>query len=238
MRNLHDVCISLQFKQWWNLKSKNSLWGQFSQDKYCQNINLLSRKLDTRHSLMWKYLMKYKQEAEQHIQWRFKSGSYCFWWDDWLGVGPLVDYSHIDRPGNIKVSPFLQNGQWNEQMIRLYAPPLMVPRILGTHVQFQDGVPDVAIWKLNKNGLFSSSSAWNVIRQKKPKTKINTFIWQRHIPLKISFLLWRAIKYKLPTNERLAEFGVELKNYSCCIRPGMDTMDNIFVEGHFSKHIW
>ncbi|WMV30196.1 hypothetical protein MTR67_023581 [Solanum verrucosum] len=35
VRHLNDVCTSLQIKQWWNFRTKQSLWGQFLKAKYC-----------------------------------------------------------------------------------------------------------------------------------------------------------------------------------------------------------
>lgn len=123
-------------------------------------------------------------------------------------------------------------------MVRFYAPPLLVPKILVTQFQFQEGLSDEAIWKPNDNGAFSCSSAWEVIRQRNTKNRINNQIWHKYIPFKVSFLLWRAIRLKLPTNETLVKFGVEPRSCSCCRRPGMDTINHILVEGHFSNYIW
>jgi len=54
----------------------------------------------------------------------------------------------------------------------------------------------------------------------------------------MSFLLWRAIRHKFPTNETLANFGVEPVKCYCCIQQGWDEVDHIFIQGHFAGHIW
>ncbi|KAH0730025.1 hypothetical protein KY289_001213 [Solanum tuberosum] len=54
----------------------------------------------------------------------------------------------------------------------------------------------------------------------------------------MSFLLWRAIRYKLPTNESLANFGVELVKCYCCFQQGWDDVEHIFLQEHFAGHIW
>lgn len=96
----------------------------------------------------------------------------------------------------------------------------------------------MAIWKPNHDGAFSCSSAWELIRKKKDKTRSNTLIWHKYIPFEVSFLLWRAIRGKLPTNERISMFGADPVSCSCCNRPGLDTIDHIFVDGHFANSIW
>ncbi|KAG5606153.1 hypothetical protein H5410_027645 [Solanum commersonii] len=47
MRNLKDVCLSFQYKQWWIFRSKQTLWGDFLKAKYCQRPNPISKKWDT-----------------------------------------------------------------------------------------------------------------------------------------------------------------------------------------------
>ncbi|KAG5590385.1 hypothetical protein H5410_040899 [Solanum commersonii] len=44
VRNLKDVCIAFQYKQWWIFRSKHTLWGDFLKAKYCQRSNPINRK--------------------------------------------------------------------------------------------------------------------------------------------------------------------------------------------------
>lgn len=240
MRLLSDVCLSLQYKQWWIFRTKNTLWGHFLKAKYCQRANPVIKKRDTGQSLVWKHMMTNKVEAETHIKWIIRSGTCSFWWDDWLGVGPLANHRITDtRPNNIRISEFLIDGNWNKDMVRQTAPPpLLISKILNTNFQFQQGIPDRPVWKPNASGHFTCSSAWDVVRQKKNKAMSDSFTWHKHIPFKISFLLWRALRGKLPTNERITTFGSEPVDYSRCYRPGPDTIDHIFMSGNFAKHIW
>lgn len=109
---------------------------------------------------------------------------------------------------------------------------------LNTTVHYQEGRLDAAVWKLNDRGEFTCSSAWETIRPKKPKNRFNTCIWHKNIPFKISFLLRRALREKLPTNDKITSFGVEPSTCSCCISPGLDDIQHVFVTGHFANHVW
>ncbi|WMV45627.1 hypothetical protein MTR67_039012 [Solanum verrucosum] len=129
-------------------------------------------------------------------------------------------------------------GTWNETMVRQWVPPLLVPKILSFPIHYQEQIPDEAIWKLTVDGLFSCSSAWEITRHKGTKSTINKGIWYRHLPFKISFLVWRALRNKLPTNEKITSFGKEAARCSCCYRTGEDNIDHIFVSGHFANNIW
>ncbi|XP_055807012.1 uncharacterized protein LOC129875801 [Solanum dulcamara] len=92
VRLISDVAKSFQYKQWWIFRTKNSLWTEFLKAKYCQRSNPITKKWHTGQSLIWKHLMKNKHNVEPHIQWQIQSGSCLFWWDNWLGVGPLANF--------------------------------------------------------------------------------------------------------------------------------------------------
>ncbi|WMV30207.1 hypothetical protein MTR67_023592 [Solanum verrucosum] len=140
--------------------------------------------------------------------------------DGMNGVGPLAQYTTDSSRFNTEsVSEFIEDGQWNMTKVIQTAPPSQVHNILSTQLHLQHGQPDLAVWTLNTNGLFSVSFVWNSIREKKEKTKINTYSWQKNIPFKCSILLWRAIRGKLPTNEKLSRFGIEPSECHCCHSP-------------------
>ncbi|XP_055800356.1 uncharacterized protein LOC129869757 [Solanum dulcamara] len=132
VRLISDVAKSFQYKQWWIFRTKNSLWSEFLKAKYCQRSNPITKKWHTGQSLIWKHLMKNKHNVEPHIQWQIQSGSCLFWWDNWLGVGPLANFrSASSRQNNTKVSSFMINGQWNAELVSQKAPPQFVPSILA-----------------------------------------------------------------------------------------------------------
>ncbi|KAH0702355.1 hypothetical protein KY285_016633 [Solanum tuberosum] len=175
-------------------------------------------------------MMRNKGIAETQIKWKINSGNSSFWWDDWLGEGPLTSYcTHVTSLNTTKISQFLVGGTWNETMVRQWVPPLLVPKILSFPIHYQEQIPDEAIWKLTVDGLFSCSSAWEITRHKGTKSIINKGIWHRHLPFKISFLAWRALRNKLPTNEKITSFGKEAARCSCCYRTGEDNIDHIFL---------
>ncbi|WMV49975.1 hypothetical protein MTR67_043360 [Solanum verrucosum] len=165
---------------------------------------------------------------------KIRSGTYSFWWDNWLGVGPLVHYStDSNRFNTATISDFMVNGQWDIERVIQQAPPTHVPSILATQLHLQHGLPDLPIQSLTTNGEFSCSSAWNEIRQKETKTKINTSTSHKNNLFKCSFFLWSAIRSKLPTNEKISSFGEEPSDRYCYNNPGMDTIEHTLYYGKF-----
>uniref|UniRef100_M1AQG9 RNase H family protein n=1 Tax=Solanum tuberosum TaxID=4113 RepID=M1AQG9_SOLTU len=123
-------------------------------------------------------------------------------------------------------------------MVIQHVPPFLVPKILNTKIHFHEAGSDVAIWKLKDDSLFTCASAWELTRQKKNKNIIITFSWHKNIPFKISFLLWRALRGKLPINEKIRTFGGEPVRCHCCIKSGWDDINHIFVTGNFATYNW
>ncbi|WMV45629.1 hypothetical protein MTR67_039014 [Solanum verrucosum] len=239
VRQMSDICQAFQFKHWWIFRTKQTLWGDFLRAKYCQRSNPISKKWDTGESQAWKLLMRNKHRVEKHIQWKIRNGSSSFWWDNWLGIGSLAQFTTTShRFDNETIADFTTNGQWNVDKLNQIAPQIHLHKILSTHLQLQHTSTDQAVWNLNANGLFTISSAWDIIREKRTKTKFNSYTWNRNIPFKCSFLLWRTIRGKIPTNEKLASFGIEPSECYCCHSPGADTIDHIFNSGNLAKNVW
>ncbi|WMV13567.1 hypothetical protein MTR67_006952 [Solanum verrucosum] len=184
-------------------------------------------------------MLRNRKMVETEIGWRINSGNAFFWWDNWMGERPLAHLGHgITSLNNTQVSYFLRHGQWNETLVRMHVPPLLVPKVLSTAIHYQAGVTDEAYWKQTENGTFTCSSAWNLVRGKKNKSRLFSTIWHKQVLFKASFLLWRALKFKLPTNDKLSSLGVQPSTCFCCIRPGLDDIEHIFVTGNFAAHIW
>ncbi|XP_019258156.1 PREDICTED: uncharacterized protein LOC109236426 [Nicotiana attenuata] len=157
-------------------------------------------------------------------------GNSSFWWDNWLGIGHLASFRiQGGRPGNIQVSHFWDSGSWDIQKLNNIALAHMIPEILQIPISYNPQVLDKPIWKPTATGNFTCSSAWNVVRRSGPKLFINRKIWHKKIPFEWSFCLWRALRNKLPTDDRVAKFGPPTVNrYVCCLGPQAESVDHIF----------
>lgn len=85
--------------------------------------------------------MHNKHKVDPYIHWKLNSGNYSFWWDDWLGVGPLAMYSNVsNRFNNTSVGSFTHNGDRDIDLITNLGPPQYVPTILATQLYLQQGI--------------------------------------------------------------------------------------------------
>lgn len=173
-----------------DFQDQNDPVGDFLHAKFCQRANPIAMKQDLGQSLLWKHMMRNNFKMEPYIQWKIISGTFYFWWDDWLGVGPLAYYREgITRFNIIRVSAFIHPGQWIVGRIIHVAPPHLVALILSYHIQFKANTTDLAIQKPIGDSEFTCSSAWELIRVKRDMTPINIMTWNKYIPVKCSFHL-------------------------------------------------
>ena len=158
MMNLKDICKAFQFKQWWNFRTKQILWGDFLKTKYCQRSNPISKKWNSGDSLTWKYMLMNRPQIEQHIQWKLQAGNCSFWWDNWLGSGPLAQFTNNNnRFNNSKVADFWEAGKWSWSRLLEQAPASQLSKILTTEISPHQHLPDQALWNLNNHGGFTCS---------------------------------------------------------------------------------
>ncbi|XP_009617848.1 uncharacterized protein [Nicotiana tomentosiformis] len=143
----------MEYKQLWHFRSTQSLWNSFLKAKYCQISNHISKILDTGQSQAWKRLTFNKKEAKTNFQWRLQYGNCSFWWDNWFRLGPLAAHRNEGgRPGNVSVSYFWNNGQWNLQRLNESAPAHMIPLIIQTPIFFNNNLQYEVIWTPTTDG--------------------------------------------------------------------------------------
>nr|XP_033513189.1 uncharacterized mitochondrial protein AtMg00310-like isoform X1 [Nicotiana tomentosiformis]XP_033513190.1 uncharacterized mitochondrial protein AtMg00310-like isoform X2 [Nicotiana tomentosiformis] len=81
-RKLEDICKAFTAKQWWIMRTTNSLWSQFVRAKYCSTYHLLFRQWSAGQSHNWQAMCKLKYEVEQNILWRIGRVNCSFWYDN------------------------------------------------------------------------------------------------------------------------------------------------------------
>ncbi|XP_071906091.1 uncharacterized protein [Coffea arabica] len=79
-------------------------------------------------SYVWRRMLQIREVAEQNLSWLVRSGQCNFWFDNWLGSGPLCQRlpSVSDHP----VGDFVLNGLWNQQLLRRWVPDDIVSEII------------------------------------------------------------------------------------------------------------
>lgn len=130
-------------------------------------------------------------------------------------------------------------GEWQELMEIDIPAEVKVIRD-QQQVYLTLGVEDRAIWTATSSGSFSIASSWEQLRKKREVTRVEAKVWQKLIPFKKSFVTWRALHDRLPTDSKIAKFGRNLEaKCHCCVSPmlEMESKEHLFCSGNFAREI-
>ncbi|XP_019262748.1 PREDICTED: uncharacterized protein LOC109240551 [Nicotiana attenuata] len=136
------------------------------------------------------------------------------------------------------VANFFQ-GNWDLQKLNEVAAAHKIPKIMQIVIYFNPNLPDRPIWVPTMNGKFTCSTAWDLIRNKKPPNLTNKMIWHKKIPFQWSFCLWRALRNKLPADDRVLLFSspTVTRCVSCSLY-AHETVEHLFSNGNFARIVW
>ncbi|OIT30903.1 putative ribonuclease h protein, partial [Nicotiana attenuata] len=238
-KRLQDICKAFNAKRWWRIRTEENIWSKFLTAKYCPRSNLVSKIWNPKDSSIWKSLMDIRPKVEPHILWKINNEDALFWWDNWSNIGPLANNTSLpNKPGNIKITHFVQDREWNSRILKEYLPEPQVQAILEVRIGPRDH-KDQPIWSPTIDGRFSCASAWNILRQRKDRVPHMAMIWRKEIPFKISFFMWRLLNKKLPLDDNMGRFNFQnVSRCTCCRFPREETCHHVFASGDKAKRIW
>ena len=108
-------------------------------------------------SYVWRRMLQIREVAEQNLWWLVRSGQCNFWFDNWLGSGPLCQ--RLPSVSDHLVGDFVLNGRWNQQLLRRWVPDDIVSEII-TKSPPVGVADDCAVWALTESGDFSIASSY------------------------------------------------------------------------------
>ncbi|VFQ94006.1 unnamed protein product [Cuscuta campestris] len=231
---------SCSAKLWWNLRTQDTIWTTFMRAKYCSRVHPVSKQRIDDDSHTWKRMLDVRAVVEPMIRWRVLSGTSNFWWDTWSGLGALhrqVDGCSgywTDGVGDMYRSDFMiDHDALPPDLIRQFC--LEPPSLVSDHA-------DTPVWTPSMDGKFTLASAKELLRPRRDDEVEDTVLkrcWQKHLPYKMSFLAWRVLTQRLPTDDVLARFGFALPSqFFCCSPPGRESIAHIFYHGSMARRVW
>lgn len=136
------------------------------------------------------------------------------------------------------VKDFINHNLWDTEALEEITPRNIIGEIMSLNINVER-YKEKPIWKIHSSGKFSLASAYQELRQKGDIFNNFEFVWNKVVPFKISFLLWRIIKRKLPLGNSLAKFGNNSNtDCVCCRDPTRETYNHLFASGEIAKWIW
>ena len=102
------------------------------------------------------------------------------------------------------------------------------------------GETDQPRWTLSKNGNFTLSSAWNLLRSRRPEIPGLKDIWHKGITNSMSIFTWRLISNRISVDAKLQWRRISLasKCVCCMVSPKIETLAHLFIRGEGASKVW
>lgn len=147
------------------------------------------------------------------------------------------NYSNKNQAEDVK--ELIHEGRWDMDKIKE-----LLTEEIGAHIQKNISLIeesekwDKPWWMLNATGNFTVASAWEIMRQTKVKQDCYQYIWSKGISFKMSFLIWRIWKQRLPVDEIIARMGIAMvSKCRCCTQPNQETIEHLFINCQTANRI-
>ncbi|KAL5141585.1 hypothetical protein HKD37_09G024901 [Glycine soja] len=86
-----------------------------------------------------------------------------------------------------------------------------------TDIQIQPYMQDIRVWKANRSGIYSTKSAYKLLKTTTPIMEANILkiVWNLNVPPRAAIFSWRLILDRLPTRGNLLRRNVQMQDTSC-----------------------
>ncbi|XP_020258783.1 uncharacterized protein LOC109835210 [Asparagus officinalis] len=112
--------------------------------------------------------------------------------------------------------------------------PLM-PSIANTSIT---GQQDSWKWLPSGNGEFSFHSAWNHIRSSGAAFELYNVVWYPSSNPRMSYCLLKALYNRLPTRDRLINFGISSSEICVLCDLAKESRDHLYFQCPYLVYIW
>ncbi|KAJ9542753.1 hypothetical protein OSB04_029259 [Centaurea solstitialis] len=228
---------------WDILRKKKSVWISWIYLHRLNGSNFWTFIPTNSSSWIWRKLVELREQFRPFFFNQLgNSVNTNAWEDKWIAIGPLssfLPYRLMHGEGFHKGSNVAEvisglNHAWPQAWTQRH-PPLAnvaLPSLVNTS--------DQVLW-LNSHHLpcrFSIKEVWRSLQGNWEVVPWYDFVWfKRHIP-KHSFCLWLAILNRLPTQDRLLNWGLTLRLLCPFCNAIIDSRNHLFFECGFSASFW
>ncbi|XP_042499710.1 uncharacterized protein LOC122077876 [Macadamia integrifolia] len=210
LRRLRDMNKAMLCKTAWRIKHENSLTSRFLRARFLNKQGLPKEGYSA--SSIWPGIRKIWNFISSKERWVVGDGcNIKFWKDNWVGGFALEEYvEDVDRSMlDGKVDRFIVNHRWNIPVVNSCFMTDVFNAVLQIKIPNYECV-DRCVWSLSYDGNFNLKSAWEDIREKKPKVPWASLIWCKKQQPRVSSLAWRVIHGKVHTDEMVKKKAVPL----------------------------
>lgn len=239
LKNLQLLNKALLLKRSWEVASKATISAAFL------HVRFLTAGLQPfahyKKSSVWLGIKKLWPVLLSNVRWLVGKGDAVrFWKDNWLGV-PIVASCNIDESSldflNDKVAAFISNGVWNLPASFQRTYPNVTHSILST-VLPMDNVTDQIIWAASTSGFLNSKEAYKFFSPSFPLVHWCHCIWHAAIQPRKSLAVWKILKNRVPSDDRLQRFNVALCSRCYLCLSNCETSKHLFLDCPLAVALW
>ncbi|XP_071939796.1 uncharacterized protein [Coffea arabica] len=234
-RSFKDMARAFAAKLWWRFRLGDSIWAAFMQAKYIKGIHPLEVSA-MRATATWRRLEVIGPVVEPNIRWSLGEGLVDFWKDRWVFHEPLQHVVVSSERPHFLVSEFITLERWDERRLARWVPEFVVRAIID--IPFDLSQKDRMVWLPSPSGCFSVKSAWEVLRQRRHHSLVDSLLWPSVLPAKMSFLAWRLVRNVLPLDVALRSRGLALPSRCGCCYLEEEALLYVFLTGPVASEVW
>ncbi|GAU46013.1 hypothetical protein TSUD_401350 [Trifolium subterraneum] len=238
IRSVRRINDSLMLKLGWSFLSHNAPWAKMFRSRFLRSEKPVQHYIK---SSIWPGLKGHMDNIISNSVWVIGDGTNInYWTDNWLGeplAGALNLPDNVCKTLNTRVCDLLENKRWLIPPIINALAPWLVEEIRTVIIPLTP-LEDKLVWKNSKDGDLSAKDAY--LHLTPPPTSLHwaTLIWQGFIPPSCSFILWRIIHNKMPTDDNLRLRGCTVVSVCVLCKSAFETSEHLFLSCQFAQRIW
>jgi hypothetical protein len=238
LRPLDKINSSLMLQLCWKFLSSDEQWASLCRAKYLRHGKPVNTYVK---SSIWYGIKHHVSTVKANTIWLIGSGqSVFFWTDNWLGT-PLVytlNVQHADPKFlTTKVAKFINHGRWRIPKSILELDHTLGPQI-NKIILPKEALDDRLIWTSSQDGLLNAKKAYFHLFPSTATVAWAVWIWHSFIPPSSSFVVWRALHDRLPTDENLIKRGCTVVSVCSLCLAGLETTSHLFLSCSFAAQLW
>ncbi|XP_024628914.1 uncharacterized protein [Medicago truncatula] len=255
--------ISLLGKWCWRLLTeKGGLWYRVLKSRYGE-VGGRIREGGSDSSAWWRMMCRLREGIgegvgnwfEDNIRRVVRDGrNTLFWYDRWIGDVPLR--LKFPRLFNLAVEKECSVGEmvgrglgsdggawvWRRRLFAWEEESVRECSLLFHNIVLQDSVCDTWQWLLDPVHGYTVRGVYRFLTTTSNMVDRSLVddVWKKHVPLKVSLLVWRLLRNRIPTKDNLALRGVLSSTDMACALGCVcnETVNHLFLQCTLSTDLW
>ena len=178
-------------------------WARYMISKYVTTTGHAAiASIKPSNSQTWRRMIGVRDFMVLHMQTLVRDGSLSFWFDNWLGTGPLAEGKQGTPSSSLVIKNLIAGAEWKLDRVDEALTEEDRRKILNFRIHHSTDW-DQYVWTATPDGKFKIQMALERLRKSTNPLISRKLIWNRRIPLKLSIFMWCLLNHLLPFPDML-----------------------------------